>query len=188
MATARVLPQFKYHPDPIATNVIVERQTECPVCHQVTGFAYDGPFYTRANPTDICPWCIANGRAAESFDLEFVYDYDLEPVDDTSKTDELQHRTPGYFFATQYEWPTHCGDYCAVLRQVQWADIAHIEAELGDDLDRLEVEDGTDRQAKTRRPVGYCIVGIFISMSALWQTPNGRQLRVVRRQTPGGNG
>ena len=147
-AATHKFPTFKYHPDPIATGVVEARESECPVCHKVTGFAYDGPCYTREDPKDICPWCIANGRAADAFDLEFVYDYDLEPIDDAEKKDELQHRTPGYFFATQYEWPTHCGDYCAVLREIQWADIAHLETELAEDLDRLEVEDGTDRQAK----------------------------------------
>ena len=55
---------------------------------------------------------------------------------------------PAIFFATQYEWPTHCDDYCAVLREVHWADIAHLETELAADLDRLEVEDGIDRQSK----------------------------------------
>jgi len=148
MTTERQLPDFKYHPDPVGNRVIVARPSECPICHEVTGFAYDGPFYTQADPRNICPWCIASGRAAEAFDLEFVYDYDLEPVEDADSKEELQHRTPGYFFATQYEWPAHCGDYCAVVRKVRWSDIADMESELSEDLDRLEVEDGTDRQAK----------------------------------------
>ncbi len=148
METKLHLPAFKYHPDPIGNKVVIQREAECPVCHHITGFAYVGPCYSQANPKNICPWCIANGEAARVFELEFVYEYDLEPVVDESKKDELQHRTPGYFFATQYEWPTHCNDYCAVLCEVQWPDIAHMEAELGDDLDRLEVEDGASRQAK----------------------------------------
>jgi len=113
-----------------------------------TGYAYVGPFFTLEDPQNICPWCIADGNAATAFHLVFVYDYDLEPVDDPTMKDELQHRTPGYFFATQYEWPTHCGDYCAVLRKVRWSDLEPLESELTADLDRLEVEDGTDRQAK----------------------------------------
>ena len=97
MTATRQLPKFRYHPDPIANNVVVTRQAECPVCHEVTGFAYDGPFYTQDDPKNICPWCIASGAAADAFKLEFVYDYDLETIADTAKKDELQHRTPGYF-------------------------------------------------------------------------------------------
>jgi hypothetical protein len=44
--SVREMPQFKYHPDPLGNRVIVERQCVCPVCNEVTGFAYEGPSYS----------------------------------------------------------------------------------------------------------------------------------------------
>jgi uncharacterized protein CbrC (UPF0167 family) len=131
-------PFFKYHPDPIGSGVLVGRESVCPCCGQIRGFAYEGPSFSRADVDNLCPWCVASGEAAEKFELEFVYDDDLEPVKTFGKKDELQHRTPGYFFATIYEWPVHCDDYCAVLRQVQWPEIAPFSAELAFDLARLQ--------------------------------------------------
>jgi uncharacterized protein CbrC (UPF0167 family) len=142
------LPRFLYHPDPVATHVIIARKSECPVCRKRTGYAYEGPFYSVHEVENICPWCIANGAAASTFDGYFIYTHDFEQVLDAAKTDELQHRTPGYFFGSEYYWPVHCGDYCGILRKVKWRDIADLENELFEDLDRLQVEDGIDRQAK----------------------------------------
>lgn len=148
------LPHFRYHPDPFATGVVVARESVCPVCRKTTGYAYDGPFYSVQTIENLCPWCIANGSAATMFDGDFVYTNDFDQVLDESKTDELQHRTPGYFFGSDYFWPTHCGDYCSVQRKVNWSDIAALEEPLADDLDQLQVEDGTDRQAKREALTG----------------------------------
>jgi uncharacterized protein CbrC (UPF0167 family) len=148
MNSSSPLPTFKYHVDPFATRVFEASEAECPVCHRATGYAYVGPFYTNNDVANLCPWCIADGRAATKYNGYFVTPYSLEKVSQLSQTEELQLRTPGYFFGSDYFWPAHCGDYCTLLQKVHWADITHLENELTDDLDQLEVEDGEDRQAK----------------------------------------
>jgi len=70
---ARPLPVFRYHPDPVATGAIVRSDVACACCGEATGFAYDGPWYATHDPDGvICPWCIADGRAAARFDAEFT--------------------------------------------------------------------------------------------------------------------
>ena len=40
------LPHFKYHPDPLKTEVFVERRAVCPCCGKETDVVYEGPFYS----------------------------------------------------------------------------------------------------------------------------------------------
>jgi uncharacterized protein CbrC (UPF0167 family) len=152
MSSPDRLPSFKYHADPLATHVFEASEAECPVCNRVTGYAYVGPYYGTTEVANLCPWCIADGQAAAKYDIYFVIPYYIEKVPEINCTQELQLRTPGYFYGSVYEWPAHCGDYCTLLRKVHWADISHLEDELSDDLNRLEVEveeEGIeDRQAK----------------------------------------
>ena len=111
----RELPKFKYHPDPIATEMIQESKVRCPVCSQETGYEYVGPFYARSEVEGICPWCIKNGKAAEKYDLEFVDPYHIDQVNNEEAIEELIRRTPGVYFPQEDTWPAHCGDYCIIL-------------------------------------------------------------------------
>jgi len=61
------LPDFKYHPNPIATGSIVPSVEVCPVCGESRGLAYDGIPYGTNDLEHICPWCIADGSAHEKF-------------------------------------------------------------------------------------------------------------------------
>jgi uncharacterized protein CbrC (UPF0167 family) len=107
------LPDFKYHPNPIATGSIVPSTEACPVCRESRGFAYDGAPYGTNELEHICPWCIADGSAHEKFGVGFT---DTEGVggygqwEKVSKevVEEVAFRTPGFASWQQEHWYTHC--------------------------------------------------------------------------------
>jgi uncharacterized protein CbrC (UPF0167 family) len=129
------LPRFKYHPNPLRTEVIIERESVCRVCNTKTNYVYTGPFFSVDEVEDICPWCISNGSAAKKYDGEFQ---DAASVDDgysLEQLDELIHKTPGYVAWQQAHWLRHCNDFCAFVGYVGWKDIKNISAELLDDFE-----------------------------------------------------
>ena len=65
-----MLPHFRYHPDPLATEAFQElgEPVRCPCCGEETSVVYRGPFYTIDEVNGLCPDCIASGAAAEKFD------------------------------------------------------------------------------------------------------------------------
>jgi len=149
-------PKFRFHPNPIANYVIKESDTECPVCHQKTGYGYSVPFYTTADVENLCPWCIANGEAAKKYNGEFQGTETIEtampqfdengqycghskPQIPEDELDELIHRTPGYFAWQQEEWLVHCNSPCAFIGYVGWN-------EIKDQLDRfIDIEKDCQR-------------------------------------------
>lgn len=122
------LPRFRYHPDPLATGAFVRQTTTCPACGRERGFAYTGPFYAEDEIEGLCPWCIADGSAARKYDGFFMDYAGFEPVDDPARTDELLLRTPGYVSWQGGRWPSHHGDYCAFLGEVNWSDLEALGA------------------------------------------------------------
>lgn len=108
------LPDFKYHPDPIATGAIEVGSAACDCCGKSPGFEYSASFYTAHTPKPkICPWCIANGEAAKKYDGQFSDDYPLRTAgiaEDIVR--EVCERTPGYSSWQQEYWQSHCGDAC----------------------------------------------------------------------------
>jgi uncharacterized protein CbrC (UPF0167 family) len=71
------LPRFRYHPDPIATHSIQPREGfTCGVCGEARSHAYIGPYFADnfgfENGDEICPWCIADGRAARDWNATFI--------------------------------------------------------------------------------------------------------------------
>lgn len=108
------LPNFKYHPDPLATGSIEPCDTECVCCGRSRGYIYTGSVYAEEDLKDaLCPWCIADGSAAEEFDAEFS---DGEPLAAANVPDEIveevTRRTPGYTSWQQEEWLACCRDAC----------------------------------------------------------------------------
>jgi uncharacterized protein CbrC (UPF0167 family) len=58
----------------------------------------------------LCPWCIADGRAAQLFDAQFT-DVGWQPGDVAAAvTEEVLRRTPGFSGWQQEVWLDHCGD------------------------------------------------------------------------------
>ena len=78
----RPLPQFKYHPKPLETGAFEQDKTvECDCCEQQTSVYYSGPFYCVDEVEHLCPWCIADGSAAEKFAGSFQDDASIEGVE-----------------------------------------------------------------------------------------------------------
>lgn len=116
------LPVFQYHPDPFRTGVFKRREeaVTCPCCGKETHVTYEGPFYSVENVKGLCPGCIASGAAAKKFDGEFQDSYSVDEVSDSSRLDELVHRTPGYCGWQQEYWRAHCDDFCAYLGNIDY--------------------------------------------------------------------
>lgn len=137
----RPLPVFKYHPHPLETGAFFHDKTvTCDCCTESTDIYYTGPFYSTQDIDAICPWCIADGRAATKLDGSFQDDCSLEGVDvefdqegeftgalNTASTEniiELTEKTPGYRGWQQEYWLAHCEDFCAFIGYVGWKEIA----------------------------------------------------------------
>lgn len=110
----QALPAFKYHPDPLATGSIVPSDASCACCGQVRGHIYVASFYAKTSyRRRICPWCIADGSAAQTLRGSFVDDYPLMQAGlPAAVVDEVCTRTPGFISWQQERWLTCCGDAC----------------------------------------------------------------------------
>lgn len=139
-----MLPHFRYHPDPLATEAFQElgEPVRCPCCGEETSVVYRGPFYTIDEVNGLCPDCIASGAAAEKFDGEFQDSESVDEVSDPAKLDELVHRTPGYCGWQQEYWRAHCDDFCAFLGTVGYKELLELGvlAEVLEDLEDWQRE------------------------------------------------
>jgi uncharacterized protein CbrC (UPF0167 family) len=131
------LPTFRYHPDPVATGSVEASDGRCPRCEQARGFAYVGPVHADEDVEGLCPWCIADGSAAERFDAEFT-EVDGEVPDEVLV--ELTQRTPGFTGWQEERWLVHCDEGAAYLGRIGYDELAaHPDAlamvrdEVGDD-------------------------------------------------------
>jgi uncharacterized protein len=108
------LPQFRYHPDPVRTGSIVASDTECVCCGVSRGYVYaPSPFAEDDLEGQLCPWCIADGAAAATYDAEFNDSHGLKREGISEDViDEIIHRTPGYIAWQDPRWLSHCGDAC----------------------------------------------------------------------------
>jgi uncharacterized protein len=102
------LPQFKYHPDPLATEAVVVSEAQCICCEKRRGFIYTGPVYSPERYDDcFCPWCIAEGSAHEKYGVYFNTAYSFKSVA-REVVDEILYRTPGFPCWEQGDWQEHC--------------------------------------------------------------------------------
>ncbi len=108
-----MIPKFKYHPDPIATGAIKKNDSQCECCGENRGYTYTATLYSPEEIEFICPWCIADGSAAQKFDGMFCDDYPLIEANlNNSIIDEVTLRTPGFNSWQQEEWLVCCEDAC----------------------------------------------------------------------------
>jgi len=109
-----MLPDFPYHPDPLATGSVKASAERCECCSEARGFVYVGPFYAVDEIVAICPWCIAGGDAAAKFDGSFVDDANFagEGLGEEIVR-QVCLRTPSYAGWQQEQWLSHCNDACA---------------------------------------------------------------------------
>lgn len=66
------LPRFRYHPNPIATGAVVPTEEVCECCGKARGYKYNSVVYAEKEVECVCPWCIADGSAAQKLDGMFL--------------------------------------------------------------------------------------------------------------------
>lgn len=153
------LPEFRYHPDPVATGAFERLGRDCSVCGQNRGWSYVFGTYGSVDlRDDVCPWCIADGSAAAKFEVVFT---EVKPTEEPATdplpdavVDEIEHRTPGFSAWQEEQWLFHCGDAAAFLGPVGWE----------------HLEQHPDAMADVRRRLGASGIGpddVEILMGAL---------------------
>ena len=120
------LPEFLYHPDPVASGAICSNHAlVCPCCGLQTGWIYESePYGPGAQPANLCPWCIADGSAARKFDAQFVSDLIGEVPDEVA--DIVMHHTPGFASWQGERWLTHCGDAAQFIGRAGWDQLKNL--------------------------------------------------------------
>ncbi|MGA4837367.1 CbrC family protein [Streptomyces sp. G45] len=110
------LPEFPYHPDPVATGVVVPSGAACTCCGRERGYVYQGPVYAADELGGrLCPWCIADGSAAERFDAHVTSgacrgdDVSLEVFA------AVDRRTPDFTARQEPQWFFHCAEGAVFL-------------------------------------------------------------------------
>lgn len=130
-------PQFRYHPDPIASGSVVVSDQPCFCCGKTRGFLYTVGVYGDA-PEElqeaICPWCIADGSVGERWSALFNVlggtafgDWSRVPK---SAQSEVELRTPGFASWQDGGWWAHCDDAAAFVAPVGRREVEALGAEL----------------------------------------------------------
>jgi len=120
------LPKFKYHPDPVYTNVFEPLDEICDCCGEKSHYIYTPAIYSRHDIDSLCPWCIANGKAQKKYDAILnpnvaVADNDMvEPwcKIPSDVEEEITFRTPGFAGYQEEYWWSHCNDGAAFIGYV----------------------------------------------------------------------
>ncbi|RLU79740.1 hypothetical protein CTZ27_36545 [Streptomyces griseocarneus] len=130
------LPFFRYHPDPVTSGSIRESTETCARCERATGWIYAATFCTAQDvDAHFCPWCIADGSAAERFEGEFTGSYRLDGVS-AEILEQVTRRTPGFHAWQDPHWLVHCNDAAAFIGEVGYTELAaHPDA-----LDQLRTD------------------------------------------------
>ena len=143
------LPQFRYHPDPIATGSVRRQDVDCVCCGTARAFVYTGPAYCdRDIDEELCPWCIADGSAHDKLGVSFtdrsgIGAYGLWGEVSEEVRDEVEFRTPGFSGWQQEKWWTCCGDAGAFLGA---AGCAELQGEWAAALPAIRDEAGYDEE------------------------------------------
>jgi uncharacterized protein CbrC (UPF0167 family) len=121
------LPHFQYHPAPLLTGAVEASSVTCACCQRARGFIYVGPVSGEEDLDEVlCPWCIADGSAAEKLGASFADDSPLEDAGLAEAIIEQVHlRTPSYTSWQQEEWLTHCEDACEFHGDASASDVAN---------------------------------------------------------------
>jgi len=139
------LPKFRYSPNAYELDLFEKKEGVCSVCNEKRAMKYTSSFYSIEEPKYICPWCIANGKAAEKYDGEFN-DYcgieGISPDPNDPKPEipqelllEITNKTPSYVSWQQEVWLTHCNEPCAFIGYVDADDIQPYYEELREDIE-----------------------------------------------------
>jgi len=166
------LPHFIYHPDPLATGAFVEGEAKvCPSCGKKSNVYYNLLPYCIDNIENLCPFCIANGLAAEKFDAEFVQDAEWSGQTNPEKDKLLFCQTPGYSSWQGENWLSCCQDYCAYLGTVgtrELMDMGIAEQVLADYEERGEYQDIEGYLVKDGSLCGYLFRCLHCQKYQIW--------------------
>ena len=126
-----MIPEFRYHPNPITTGNVQPSETVCLCCGRNRGYIYMASVYSRETLNEaICPFCIADGSAAEKFNAVFSDDYPLYEAGISSEiVDEVTQRTPGFISWQQEVWLTCCKDACEFHGDAPKTELRELEGE-----------------------------------------------------------
>ncbi|MCI1187619.1 CbrC family protein [Hymenobacter sp. DH14] len=132
-------PTFFYSPNAYALGIIAQEAITCQCCGKARAFRYTGNLYTAATVKQLCPWCIADGSAADKYGGSFVSDFEGLNPDPAAETglamspasmEQVSSRTPGYASWQGDVWLGHCGEACIFLGYAGGAELATIWAEV----------------------------------------------------------
>jgi uncharacterized protein CbrC (UPF0167 family) len=129
---------FRYFRDPHHFSTYTQEPRTCDVCGR-TPPGYEGPFYSEEDLDFVCESCLASGRLAEqdattnSADTRTLYwqikianphlsEEQIETLVN-DKTAELEQRTPHIVTWQDFEWPAHCQDYAAFVKEAGKPDL-----------------------------------------------------------------
>ncbi len=143
------LPKFKYNPNAYTLDIFIEEEGICSVCSEKRNLKYNSSFYSIDEPDYICPWCIADGKAAEKYDGEFN-DYcgiegvspdpkDPQPSIPKQMLDEICEKTPSYSSWQQEVWLSHCNEPCAFIGYGTSKMLNPILEEIKEDIDNYNI-------------------------------------------------
>lgn len=125
---AETLPDFPYDADPLADGRFEERVITCEVCGQRRGWAYVGGMYAVEKPSQLCPWCAADGYAAAKYQGHFQdVDFPGDPSEESRNA--VLTRTPSVVLWNPILWPDHCGECCTYMGTLSPAEQAEITAQ-----------------------------------------------------------
>lgn len=131
-------PGFFYSPNAYALGIIEQRSIVCQCCGQERAFHYTGNLYCESEVRQLCPWCIADGSAAEKYNGSFVSDFeDTDPIPGASSAGlseasitQVSSHTPGYASWQGDVWLGHCGEACIFLGYVGSKELAPLWEEV----------------------------------------------------------
>lgn len=156
--------QFKYHPNAYKLDLFVEEDGICSVCNEERSLKYTASFYSVEDPEYICPYCIADGRAAKKYDGSFndycgIEGVSPDPNDPPSVIPremllEICERTPSYFSWQQEVWLSHCNEPCAFIDYADTKTIEPYREEILSELDSIS-EETLEYLSKDGDCVGY---------------------------------
>lgn len=162
------LPNFKYHPDPVATGHVATSDTVCVCCEKARGFIYTGPVFAFGDYNEsICPWCIADGSAHEKLKTSFTDEVGIGGYGrwgDVPQVviEEVAYRTPGFYGWQQSEWWTHCDDAAQFIGRAGQKELQKLGPQAIAAIQAsIELSDGPewdqffDRLGKESSPTAY---------------------------------
>lgn len=121
------LPTFALFRDPVREKSFEVSTDVCEVCGRARGWRYVCNIYGEGDGEQcICPWCIADGSAAATFDCIFNVG-DVYPLSAPQLTPEdrelVERRTPGFGTWQDHGWMMCCGRASVYVGEAEGAEL-----------------------------------------------------------------